>query len=61
VKREYTGGIGKNAYSVYNFDSGGLSIRVFAKSENINRFDEDWKCRFDRNEGGGLKPSGGSE
>lgn len=57
VKRDHTGPIGKNAFSVYNFDHEGVTVTVFAGSESANRFDEDWKCRFVRNPAGGLTPA----
>lgn len=56
VKRDHTGAIGKNAFSVYNFDHEGVTTTVFATSESANRFDEDWKCLFVRNPAGGLMP-----
>jgi 3',5'-cyclic AMP phosphodiesterase CpdA len=58
VTRNFTGRIGKNAYSVYEFDDEGVNLRVFARSENADRFDEDWRCRFARNPAGGLLASG---
>ena len=58
VKREDLGAIGKNSYSIYEFDQTGLTVRVRAMSENLTRFEKDWAFRFRNNPNGGLELEG---
>ncbi len=55
VKRELTGEIGKNSYSVFDFDEDGITLRVRSRSENYEGFDQDWQCYFARTAAGGLE------
>jgi len=58
AKREDLGAIGKNSYSIYEFDEEGITIKIRSWSENIEGFEKDWQCRLCRNLGGGLKIEG---
>jgi predicted MPP superfamily phosphohydrolase len=55
AKREDLGAIGKNSYSIYEFDEEGITIMMRARSEYKEGFEEDWQCRLSRNLNGGLK------
>ncbi len=48
VARPYLGDIGKNSYSIYEFDLGGVTAIVRSGSEDFEGFAEDWRCRFER-------------
>lgn len=54
VIREHLGDIGKNSYSVYDFDADGVTVTIRSLSENIEGFEKDWQFRLIRNPDGGL-------
>ena len=58
AKREDLGAIGKNSYSIYDFDEEGITIKIRSWSENIEGFEKDWQCRLCRNSEGWLKLKG---
>ena len=47
--------IGKNSYSIYDFDEEGIMIKIRSCSENREGFEEDWSSRLCHNTEGGLK------
>ncbi len=57
VVREDLGIIGKNCYSVYEFDSKGLTIKVRATSDEFEGFAPYWTIKLERTEKG-LQPVG---
>jgi 3',5'-cyclic AMP phosphodiesterase CpdA len=61
AKRKYLGSIGKNCYSIYEFDENGITTRIRSRSESIEKFEEEWKCRFSKNPDGGLKLANNSD
>jgi predicted MPP superfamily phosphohydrolase len=54
VRRDHVSYVGKNSYSVYSFDEGGVTVSVRSMSENVKGFSLDWQCRLSRNPSGGL-------
>ncbi|HST63513.1 MAG TPA: metallophosphoesterase [Longimicrobium sp.] len=54
VKRDHTGAIGKNSYSVLEFDEDGATLFIRATGESASRFTADWTCRMERNSAGGF-------
>jgi len=56
--RDYLGSVGKNSYTVLEFDDQGVTARIYSRSENISGFEEDWRCRFSSNPSGGLTTAG---
>jgi predicted MPP superfamily phosphohydrolase len=48
VRRDLTGDIGKNAFTVYAFDDTGVTIHIRSWNEDYKGFGPDWKCRFNR-------------
>ena len=57
VKREYTGAVGKNAFSVIKFaPRGGISIAVFTQSQqNAESFSEEHVYKLETSPSGGTK------
>jgi len=54
VKRAKLGPIGKNAYSIYEFDSGGMTLTVRAYGDDIKGFQEWCRARIVRRTSYGL-------
>ena len=48
VRRQYTGAIGRNAFSVIRFEPDHFDVAVRVLSENRVGFEEHWKSRFQR-------------
>lgn len=46
VKREHIGAIGKNSFSLYQFDEEGIKVQICSTSENIEGFEDDWDFRI---------------
>jgi calcineurin-like phosphoesterase family protein len=55
VLRKHVGPGGKNSYTIYSFDEGGVTLEIRSTSETEAGFDSDWKCRFLKNKAGGLR------
>jgi len=55
VKKDLTGDVGKNSFSVYNFDKDGVTIRIRSLSESYEGFGKDWESRFGINPDGGFR------
>lgn len=54
VKRDHTGGVGKNSYTVLDFGRQYVTLRVRSWSEDYDGFGPDWACRMEPNPHGGL-------
>jgi len=55
VGRADLGAIGRNSYSVYEFDDAGITLTVRSIGEAADRFQKSWSCRFDISPQGGLR------
>jgi predicted phosphodiesterase len=55
VKRDHTGDIGKNSYSIIEFGEDSVTVDIRSWSENVHGFGEDWKCVFVPDGDNGLR------
>jgi len=58
VDRAHLGPVGKNCYSLLNFDQDGVELVVRATSEATSGFTQHWRCRLERSPHGGLLAGG---
>jgi len=56
VEKNHLGLIGKNAYSIYEFDPQGTNLSIHAMSEDYKGFEPYWKLRLQRFPEQGLRP-----
>jgi hypothetical protein len=54
VRREHTGSIGRNAFTLVEFSPANVTLRVRALSENRIGFQDHWSAKFARSPSGGL-------
>jgi 3',5'-cyclic AMP phosphodiesterase CpdA len=55
VQRDYLGDVGKNSFTIYEFDPNGVTVHFRSWSEHMEGFESDWGARFIRVEQGGLR------
>lgn len=58
VDRGHLGPVGKNCYSLLNFDQNGVELVIRATSEATSGFTQHWRCRLERSPHGGLVAGG---